>query len=246
MPWQGTELWLAEIAADGTLANGRLIAGGDTEAIVQPEWSPGGTLYFVSDRSGWWNLNRYDHGVVHPVCPREAEFGLPHWVFGQSMYGFRSDGEIVCAYIEGGVSMLARLDVEAGALTAIDTPYQEIRELRVSGDTIAFIGGAPAVAAEVVRMDLASGMREVLARSIEQLPDAAYLSVPQTVSYPSMHGRTAHAFYYPPVNADCRSAAGRTAAADGDRPWRPHRHGQQHPETGDPVLDQPRRWPCWT
>jgi dipeptidyl aminopeptidase/acylaminoacyl peptidase len=202
MPWEGTELWLADVAADGTLANGRLIAGGPAEAIVQPEWSPGGTLYFVSDRSGWWNLHRYEHGVVHPVCPREAEFGLPHWVFGQAMYGFRSDGEIVCAYIEGGVSVLARLDVRSGALTPIDTPYQEIRDLRVSGDTIAFLGGAPTIATEVARIDLATGRREVLARSIEQLPDVGYLSVPQTISYPSANGRTSHAFYYPPTNAD--------------------------------------------
>ncbi|MGO4476064.1 prolyl oligopeptidase family serine peptidase [Massilia sp. 2TAF26] len=201
MPWEGTELWLADIVADGTLANGRLIAGGIDEAIVQPEWSPGGTLHFVSDRSGWWNLHRYDHGVVHPICPREAEFGLPHWVFGQSMYGFRSDDEIVCAYIEGGVSKLARLDTRSGRLTPIDTPYQEIRELRVNGDSVALLGGAPTVAAEVARIDLAAGHREVLARSIEQLPEAGYLSVPQTISYPSAKGRTSHAFYYPPTNA---------------------------------------------
>jgi dipeptidyl aminopeptidase/acylaminoacyl peptidase len=202
MPWEGTELWLADVGADGTLTNGRLIAGGPAEAIVQPEWSPGGTLYFVSDRSGWWNLHRYEHGVVHPVCPREAEFGLPHWVFGQAMYGFRSDGEIVCAYIEGGVSVLARLDVRSGALTPIDTPYQEIRDLRVNGDTIAFLGGAPTIATEVARIDLATGRRDVLARSIERLPDVGYLSVPQTISYPSANGRTSHAFYYPPTNAD--------------------------------------------
>jgi len=202
MPWEGTELWLADIAADGSLANGRLIAGGPQEAIVQPEWSPGGLLYFVSDRSGWWNLHRYEHGVVHPVCPREAEFGGPHWVFGNSMYGFRTDGEIVCTYIENGVSRLARLDTASGALSPIDNPYQEIRELRVSGDTLVLLAGAPTIAAEVVRIDLATGAREVLARSIEQLPAVGYLSVPRTVSYPSMNGRTSHAFYYPPTNAD--------------------------------------------
>jgi dipeptidyl aminopeptidase/acylaminoacyl peptidase len=208
MPWQGTELWLADVSADGSLTNGRLIAGGENEAIVQPEWSPGGTLYFVSDRSGWWNLHRYDHGVVHPVCPREAEFGGPHWVFGNSMYGFRSETEIVCTYIENGVSKLARLDTASGRLTAIDTPYQEIRELRVAGDTLVLLAGAPTVAAEVARIDLASGRREVLARSIEQLPDVGYLSVPQSVSYPSAGGRSAHAFYYPPTNADFEALPG--------------------------------------
>ncbi|MGJ7917422.1 prolyl oligopeptidase family serine peptidase [Massilia sp. LXY-6] len=202
MPWQGTELWLADVAADGTLMNGRLIAGGEHEAIVQPEWSPGGTLHFASDRSGWWNLHRYDHGVVHPICPREAEFGGPHWVFGNSMYGFRSDSEIVCTYIEAGVSRLARLDTNNGLLTAIDNPYQEIRELRVAGDTLVLLAGAPTIAAEVARIDLASGRREVLARSIEQLPEVGYLSVPQSIGYPSANGRTAYAFYYPPTNAD--------------------------------------------
>jgi len=202
MPWQGTELWLAEIGDDGALLDGRLVAGGADEAIVQPEWSPDGTLYFVSDRSGWWNLHRYEHGVVHPVCPRQAEFGAPHWVFGNSMYGFASAGEIVCTWIEAGVSRLGRLDVASGVLTAIDTPYQEIRELRVSGDIIAFLGGSPTLAAELVRIDLANGARDVLARSIETLPEVGYLSVPQSIQYPSANGRTAYAFYYAPVNAD--------------------------------------------
>jgi dipeptidyl aminopeptidase/acylaminoacyl peptidase len=203
MPWQGTELWLADIAADGTLINGRLIAGGENESIVQPEWSPGGTLYFVSDRSGWWNLHRFAHdGVVHPVCPKQAEFGGPHWTFGNSMYGFTSDAEIVCTYIEDGVSRLARLDVNDGRLTAIDNPYQEIRELRVAGNTVALLAGAPTIALELALIGLASGAREVLATSIEQLPDVGYLSVPQSIAYPSMNGRRSYAFYYPPTNAD--------------------------------------------
>jgi dipeptidyl aminopeptidase/acylaminoacyl peptidase len=202
MPWQGTELWLADIAGDGTLVNGRLIAGGADESICQPEWSPGGVLHFVSDRSGWWNLYRFDHGVVHPLCEREAEFGAPHWAFGNAMYGFLSEGEIACTYIEEGVSRLARLDTASGRLAPIDNPYQEIRELRVQGGTIALLGGAPTIAAEIARIDIASGRREVLARSIEQLPDVGYLSVPQSIRYPSANGRTAHAFYYPPRNKD--------------------------------------------
>jgi dipeptidyl aminopeptidase/acylaminoacyl peptidase len=202
MPWQGTELWLADIAADGTLVNGRLVAGGEHESICQPEWSPGGVLHFVSDRSGWWNLYRFADGVVQPLCERAAEFGAPHWSFGGSMYGFRSDDEIVCTYIENGVSRLARLDTRDGALREIATPYHEIRELRVAGDVAALLGGEPTIALELARIDLASGAREVLACSIAQLPPAGYLSVPQSISYPSAGGRVAHAFYYPPHNAD--------------------------------------------
>lgn len=200
MPWQGTELWLAEIADDGTLRDGRLVAGGEHESICQPEWSPDGVLHFASDRSGWWNLYRYADGVVRALCPREAEFAGPHWTFGSAMYGFSSSGEIVCTYIEQGVSRLARLDA-SGTLHAIDNPYQEIRELRVAGDgKVALLAGAPTIALELALIDLATGEREVLARSIDDLPDAAWLSVPQAISYPSVNGRVAHAFYYPPAN----------------------------------------------
>jgi dipeptidyl aminopeptidase/acylaminoacyl peptidase len=208
MPWQGTELWLAEIAPDGALVNRRLVAGGADESICQPEWSPGGTLHFVSDRSGWWNLYRLADGRVQPLCGRAAEFAGPHWNFGGSMYGFRSDDEIVCTYIEDGVSRLARLSTSDGLLREIANPYQEIRELRVEGDTAVLLGGAPTIALELARIDLASGAREVLVRSIGQLPDAGYLSVPQAISFPSSGGRTAHAFYYPPHNADFAPLAG--------------------------------------
>ncbi len=206
MPWEGTELWLADILDDGSLANGRLVAGGPQESICQPEWSPGGLLHFVSDRSGWWNLYRYDHGVVHALCPRAAEFGGPHWNFGGSLYGFRSDDEIVCAYIEDGVSKLARL--RGAELTDVSTPYQEIRELRVNADTVALLGGAPTLAPELARIDVDTGAHTVLARSIGTLPPEGYLSVPRSISYPSANGRTAFAFHYPPTNADAAPLAG--------------------------------------
>ena len=200
MPWEGSELWLADVLEDGSLVNGRLVAGGPNESICQPEWSPGGVLHFVSDRSGWWNLYRYDHGLVHPLCPKEAEFGGPQWNFGGSLYGFASSDDIVCAYVEGGVSKLARL--RGGVLTDVPTPYEEIRELRVNAHTVALLGGAPTLALELARIDLDAGTREVLARSIPQLPPGGYLSVPQSISYPSANGRTAYAFHYPPTNAD--------------------------------------------
>lgn len=202
MPWQGTELWLADIGVDGTLLDGRLVAGSADEAICQPEWSPNGVLHFVSDRSGWWNLYDFAEGVVKALCPFDAEFATPHWSFGGSLYGFRANGDIVCTYIQNAVSKLALLPHGAGALQVIDTPYQEMRDLRVAGDIVTLLGGAPTIAVELARIDIASGQRTVLARSIESLPDAAYLSVAQNISYPSTNGRTAHAFYYPPANPD--------------------------------------------
>jgi len=209
MPWQGTELWVAEVAADGRLGTPTRVAGGPQESICQPEWSPAGVLHFVSDRSGWWNLYcQRDGGAVEALCPMAAEFATPHWTFGNSLYGFGSNGEIVCSYIEQGVSKLAHLRAGSTVPEPIATPYQEIRELRVGEGYVVVLAGSPTIATEIARIDLANGERTVLERSIAELPALGYLSVPESISYPSADGRTSYAFFYPPVNGDVQAPAG--------------------------------------
>ena len=88
MPWDGTFLWLADIAVDGALTNARRVAGGANISVFQPEWSPDGTLHFVDDSTGWWNLYRWRNGTPEPLCPRQAEFGLPLWQFGMRVSDF--------------------------------------------------------------------------------------------------------------------------------------------------------------
>ena len=210
MPWQGTELWVAEVQEDGRLGTPQRVAGGPQESICQPEWSPQGVLHFVSDRSGWWNLYCQREGADVALHPMAAEFATPHWTFGNSLYGFGQGGEIACSYIEQGVSRLARLRAD-GTLEQIPTPYQEIRELRVGDGYVVLLAGSPTIATEIARIDLATGEREVLERSIATLPAPGYLSVPESISYPSAKGRTAYAFFYPPVNQDAR-------APDGEKP----------------------------
>lgn len=90
MPWDGTELWVGTLDDTGGIQETQLIAGGQHESIFQPTWSPDGQLYFVSDRTGWWNLYRVKSGQIEPLCDKQAEFGLPQWVFGLSTYGFLS------------------------------------------------------------------------------------------------------------------------------------------------------------
>jgi dipeptidyl aminopeptidase/acylaminoacyl peptidase len=195
MPWDGTELMGCEIGADGIPENVEQIAGGQDESIFQPEWSPEGTLHFVSDSTGWWNLYRRREGRVEPLCEREAEFGLPQWAFGMSTYDFVSPGRIVCSYSERGSSYLAILDTESGELEPLETPYSSIACVRAddAGDVV-FRGSSPTEAACIVRLDPSSGLHEVLRRSGDLEIDPGYLSVPEPVEYPTENGRTAHAF----------------------------------------------------
>jgi dipeptidyl aminopeptidase/acylaminoacyl peptidase len=188
------------------------VAGGADESIFQPEWSPDGTLYFVSDRSGWWNLHRAVAEGVEAVCPMDAEFGEPQWLFGKTLYGFVSATQMICVYISDAVSHLARLNVETRELIGIPTPYTDIIDLQVGDGLAVFIGGAPTIAQEVVAMELASGARTVLARSAGQIPDAAFLSVPQTIRHTTQSDMNAdieiQGFHYPPCNPNFTAPEG--------------------------------------
>ncbi len=189
MPWDAAELWLAGVDADGALVEPRRIAGGPTESIFQPQWSPDGALHFVSDRSGWWNLYRLEaDGAITALHPAHSEFGRPQWVFGMSTYGFDAHGRIVCCHVVDGLWRLARLDPARGTLDAIETPFVAIDELRVGADFAVFIGATVDAAAAVVRLELDTGAWQVLRASSSATLDAAFVSVAEPIEFPRGSG----------------------------------------------------------
>jgi dipeptidyl aminopeptidase/acylaminoacyl peptidase len=202
MPWDGCELWTAQIAADGTVTNQKLIAGGLAESIFQPEWSPAGVLYFVSDRSGWWNLYRAKDDAVECVCEMQAEFGAPQWIFGLSTYAFESENRIVCAFAEQGLWRLGTIDTVAKSLESIDAPYTEISYVCAAAGRAVFRAGSPHEPYSIIEMDLSSRSTKVLQRASKMKIDAGYISEPQPIEFPTEGGLTAHGFYYPPQNSD--------------------------------------------
>jgi dipeptidyl aminopeptidase/acylaminoacyl peptidase len=202
MPWDGTELWVGEWGGDGSLGRTKRVAGGEDESIFQPEWSPGGVLYFVSDRTGWWNLYRWRDGQVEALVEMEAEFGLPQWVFGRSTYAFESEGRIICAYTQQGTWHLASLDTATGKLELIETSYSEIEYVRAVPGRVVFLAGSLTEPESVVQLDPATRRLEVLRRSSEIAIDAGYLSPPQEIEFPTEGGLTAYAFFYAPQNRD--------------------------------------------
>ncbi|MDY6807269.1 MAG: S9 family peptidase [Cyanobacteriota bacterium] len=210
MPWDGTELWMAEIKGDGSVeqASCLSIAGGSEESIFQPQWSPEGVLYFVSDRSNWWNLYRYADGDIEPVCEMEAEFGLPQWVFGMSTYAFAGENRIACTYTKDGIWHLATLDTTSKQLQEIETPYTSIGGVKAEGDSLWFLGSSATEGTAIVEMNLGTKETVILKRSSELEIDKGYLSVPETIEFPTDGGKTAFAFFYPPTNKDYSAPEG--------------------------------------
>jgi dipeptidyl aminopeptidase/acylaminoacyl peptidase len=211
MPWDGTELRVSEVLPGGVVTGVTLVAGGPAESIFQPEWSPDGILYFVSDRSGWWNLYCWRNGKVEPLCPMEAEFGRPQWVFGNPTYAFAGPDRIVCTFCEGGLWRIAILDTQSHRLERIDTPYTDIWSVRATPDYAVFCAASATEPAAVVRLNLSTRNLEVLRRSTTVDVETGYLSVPQALEFPTEDGARAHAFFYPPRNRDF-------IAPEGERP----------------------------
>ncbi len=239
MPWDGTELWLAELDGDGAPRNARRVAGGPAESIFQPEWSPpgagdNGALHFISDRSGWWNLYRLggdDAGgdvAAERLYAMDADFGLPQWVFGMSSYAFLDADSVICTYTQGGERFMALLDIAGGTLRPLDLGYAGTM-LAAAGGRAVYVGASPTAAAAVILLE-PGGLSEVevVRRSIAFAVDEGYLSIAEPVEFPTEGGLTAHGYFYPPRNRDYAAPAdelpplivtshgGPTSATNGD------------------------------
>lgn len=211
MPWDGCELWVGEFNDQGHVVNSRHVAGGPTESVVQPEWSPDGVLYYVGEETGWWNLYREGASGPEALHPMEAEFGGPLWVFGGSTYAFESEQRIVCAYNRHASWRLATLDTRSLDFTEIKTPFIEFSQVRAVPGSVIFVGGSIAAEPALVRLDPDSGTMEVLKSAGNINIDESYISEAQALEFPTAGGRTAFGFYYAPTNPDFR-------APEDDRP----------------------------
>jgi dipeptidyl aminopeptidase/acylaminoacyl peptidase len=136
------------------------------------------------------------------MCEMEAEFGVPHWVFGLSHYGFQSAKRIICSYIRKGISYLASLDTETLQFETIDIPYTSISSVRVNSNHVVLLAGSPDKAQEIVRFEIPTRKTEVLSRSTEVIVESKYLSIPEAIEFPTDNGLTVYALYYKPRNDD--------------------------------------------
>lgn len=211
MPWDGTQLWVGEVKTDGSLGDTQQIAGGLDESIFQPEWSPDGNLYFISDRTGWWNIYRWQDGNVESLTDMKAEFGRPQWLLGMSTYAFESANRIICTYTQQGTWHLASLDTTTSQLKPLATPYTEIGAIQATPGRVVFRGSSPTELTAIVQLNLTTGIVEVLRRSSDVTIDAGYLAMPQPIEYPTADGQIAYALFYSPQNRD-------RTAPEGEKP----------------------------
>jgi dipeptidyl aminopeptidase/acylaminoacyl peptidase len=211
MPWDGTELWVAESGAAGSVERPRCVAGSEGESIVQPGWSPNGAVYFVSDRTGWWNFYRLVEGRAEAVCPMAAEFGRPPWQLGTCTWAFAGATRLVAAYAQQGRWSLATIDLKTGSLAPVPTDIEPAESLAATRTHAVIVGGSALQPDAVLRVDLATGDAETIRLTVAADEGAGKVSVAEPIEFPTEGGLTAHAFYYAPHNEEF-------TAREGERP----------------------------
>ncbi len=207
MPWTSTDLNVASLDKSGMPTDKQSVYG-NAESIFQPQWSPDGRLYFISDRTDFWNLYRWSGSGVEHILARDAEFGVPQWNLGLSTYAFASQDVMIYSFIKNGTWRLGRLEIST--LTASDYPteFSSLSGIRATARTVVARCATSTSPPAIATIDLSTGAVSPIKFSI---PPASfqrfqdYFSKPQPIEFPTSDGDIAHAFYYPPYNPDWRA-----------------------------------------
>ena len=202
MPWDSTQLWLANFS-DGGLSDKMLVAGADNnEAIFQPQWSPDNQLYFVSDKNNWWNIYRIENGSRQPVLEIEAEFATPLWQFGMTSYDFIDADTIACVYTKNGIWHSGFIDIQSGQLNTIESQYSSMQAVTCHQDKLYLVAGAAALPSELISISRQAKVTSIYSPATLALAPEN-LSEPQSILFASgRDNQPVHAFYYPPTNAN--------------------------------------------
>jgi dipeptidyl aminopeptidase/acylaminoacyl peptidase len=207
MPWDGTTLWVADLASDGGIIAATSVAGGPRESIFQSEWSPDGTLYFISDRSGWWNLYRLRDGI-EPVCPIDSDFGRPLWQLGTTTWAFADEHRLVVTFVQDARWRLGIVQADTGALTLLPSGVEPADSIAADSTRAVLVAGSPSTFDGVVTVDLTSGAVESVRAAARLDENETRFSSPEPIQFPTTANETAYAFFYPPASNEFTPQAG--------------------------------------
>ncbi len=203
MPWDGTELWVADIRADGTFAAEHKVCGSEDESIYQPSWSNDGVLHFISDRSGWWNLYSFRDGIMNALMPTDNDCGLPQWNFATSTYCFGEGDNIYLCYFEEGQQSLAHLNTDTGLVEPLTLPFRDYPgQIHFDNNKLYVAAGAPVISTGLFEIDLADlSYRQINGNS--ELPVAHdFVSIAKPIQFTSASGYQAHGYFYEPKHPE--------------------------------------------
>lgn len=195
MPWDGAEVLVAD--RGGTMAEALRVSGGRGESAGQPLWGRDGHLWFVSDRTGWWNVYSWSGTEVVAAASMSLDVAPPEWEAAYRSFLPLPSGELAMITYGGPDGRLA-IQRESGLLPAA-TAYTSFKPcLAVNGSDLIGVAASPTQAPHIFALDWRQlGPSRVLAESGVAAPPQ--LSIPELHHVPTDHGKTVTALVYPPT-----------------------------------------------
>jgi dipeptidyl aminopeptidase/acylaminoacyl peptidase len=223
MPWDASELWVADFHSDGSIDAAHHVIGGNDPSsdltkgykgenkvsVSQPLWSDDGVLHYLSDSSGWLNIYSFRDGVVNALTPIDREFGIPQWALGCSSYAIAPDNHIYAVYIQQGQQQLCHIDEASGHIEPIAVPFKYFGEhLLYANECLYFRAAGPATAEGIYQYHTISKEMTLLSDAKPFPLPVEELSIAEAIQFKSYDDLTCHAFYYKPANTQYQAPEG--------------------------------------
>ena len=205
MPWDGTQLFVADLAGNGGLQEATVVAGGVDESVFQPQWLSPDRLVYACDANGFWNLYSYDSSGVYCIAEDAAEFGLAQWQFGMRAFVAVSERLLVATRIENNHEALVIVDVDRGLVSPLDERFSSYGSLTAVEDGVAFVGGQADALSAVVVLDTATGTTKTIRDQGALQFDTALVATAEQITYRNTLGETTFANLYRPTHPTCRA-----------------------------------------
>ena len=208
MQWDDVQLYQAELNTDGLPVSETRLNPGIDESVLDLQWSEKGTLYFIADRSGWWNPYAYDGDETRQLIGRDREFAGPLWGLGQTNFGFLTQDTILFSHGEENKAGLTLLNLSTGEAEAIPNDCATIGSMVSASGKAVFEAGFFDDTPALLSFDLETRSISLIARASALPVNPNTLTKPETIEFPTSGGKTAYAFFYLPHNPDFNAPTG--------------------------------------
>lgn len=209
MPWDVTELWVADISLDGSIQNKIMISSEMPQAFYQPTWNEENQLFVCSDRTGYWNIYKVTENKLENIFAMGVDFGRPMWISGTRCFDFLSKNEMICCYSEKGIWKVGVIHLAEQRLMEVNNSLTCIYNIAAKNNSIAYFGGNPTMPLAVLNStkEFIHSVK-ILRNSIGNAFDEEFISTPELIEYPTRDNQKSFAFFYAPKNPKYKFSQG--------------------------------------
>jgi dipeptidyl aminopeptidase/acylaminoacyl peptidase len=212
MPWQGTELLVAPLTADGRAGEAAVVLGGPDVSVPQAEWADDNTILAMADPNGWWNLHRVSLGDDPELAKAECLLPLDEdcagalWRVGATWFATAA-GRVVFAH-GCGAQQLSIWDPASGSVRDLAPGWTQFgSSLVADAASVVTVAGGETHGYTVLRVPL-DGSDVIDCVGADEQPDGRWLSTPRRRAVSDANGQAVHFAWFPPTNPDCTAPPG--------------------------------------